>query len=249
MNNLLQLLLLSLLGSIVALIGGVIFLYHKKWSQILERNSVPFAAGVLLTVTLVGLFPEAVELIGESTYTIVLITFITTYTFEQLFFAIHHHEHKEHDHEHKSSVIFVIAGDTIHNLIDGIAIGASFFVAPGLGLITAISTFLHEVPHEIGDFGILLHAGWEKKKIILVNVISAAITIVGAFSVITFAENETMIGTLLSVSAGIFLYLGASDFLPHIGNGKERSLKALWPLLIGALVMFTTLMLVPDAHK
>ncbi len=247
MNDIFQLLLLSILGSIVALIGGVIFLYHKKWSQVLQRNSVSFAAGVLLTVTLIGLLPEATEFIGADTYVIVLITFLAAYIFEQIFFGIHHHETEGHEHEHKSSVIFVIIGDTIHNLIDGIAIGASFFVTPGLGLVTAISTFLHEVPHEIGDFGILLHAGWKKRRIVLVNVISAAITIVGAFSVIGFAKNELFIGVLLAISAGIFLYLGASDFLPHLRQEKKPGLTTLGPLLLGVLVMYVTLMLVP--HK
>lgn len=245
MINLWQLFLLSFLGSVVGLIGGILLLFSKKWRRTLEENSIPFAAGVLLTITLVGLFPEAVELIGESTYTIVLITFITAYTFERLFFGIHHHEHKEHEHKHKSAVIFVIVGDTIHNLIDGIAIGASFIVAPGLGLITAISTFLHEVPHEIGDFGILLHAGWKNKQIIIVNVISAAVTVVGAFSVIRFSQNQNLIGMLLAVSGGIFLYLGASDFLPRISQEKAGNLKTLLPLLIGAAIMLIILSAIP----
>lgn len=246
--DLLQLFLLALLGSIIALGGGVIFLFNRKLSGALEKNSVPFAAAVLITVSLLGLLPEAIELIEEKALWIILASFFGAYLFEHLLFGIHHHDEEHHEHNYKSSVLLVLIGDTIHNFIDGISIGASFLLNPGLGLITAVSTFLHEVPHEIGDFGILLKAGWKRKNILIVNIVSASTAILGAFAVLLFAENTQLIGSMLAVSAGIFLYLGAIDFLPHANDGFTSRLKASIPLILGIIVMVVTLMAIPHSH-
>lgn len=245
MINLVELFFLALLGSIIALIGGVVFLYSQKLSKALEYHSIPFAAGVLITVSLLGLLPEAIEIAGEGVLVVVLVSFFTSYFFEHIFFEIHHHKEVDHHHKHNftSSVPLIIVGDTIHNFIDGIAIGASYLVSPGLGLITAFSSFLHEIPHEIADFGILLRAGWKKKDILIINVISASTTIVGAFAILLFSENSNLLGGLLGVSAGIFLYLGSVDFLPHSSEKFSDRPKSVIPLAMGILIMVTTLLL------
>lgn len=251
MNDFLNIFLLSFIGSIAGLIGGVTFLYHQKLSKKLEINAIPFAAGILLTVSLLGLLPESLEFAGEKSFTIVLITFFAAYLFENFIFEIHHHDAEEivHDHKHKSSIPFVIVGDTIHNFIDGVAIAAAYLVNPGLGLATAISSFLHEVPHEIGDFGILLKAGWKKKNILLINLISATATIIGALLILYYSPSNSILGTLLAISAGLFLYLGASDFLPHIKEEIENPWEAVLPLLIGVVVMVLTFTLIPHTHE
>jgi len=214
---------------------------------VLKKHSTPFAAGVLITVSLIGLLPEAVELLDSFAYTIVLLTFFATYIFEHTLFGIHHHEGENRHCQHKSSVPLVIIGDTIHNFIDGVTIGVSFLLTPGLGLVTAISTFLHEVPHEIGDFGILLTAGWKRKKIIIVNLISALVTIIGAFLVFYLNVGDSVIGAMLAVAAGIFLYLGASDFLPSIERESSSKMQAIFPLLLGAIIMMAALLLIPHS--
>jgi zinc and cadmium transporter len=247
--ELVQMLFLGLLGSIVALAGGVVFLYNTNWSKFLEKHSVPFAAGVLITVSLLGLLPEAYELIGENTFLIMVVTFFVAYLFEHTLFGIHHHDEHQHGRDYSASVPLVLIGDTIHNFIDGVAIGASFLVNPGLGFITALSTFLHEVPHEIGDFGILLKVGWKKRKILIVNIISASMTIVGVFGILLFRENQNLLGGFLAVSSGVFLYLGASDFLPNIEEGYKNKLKAVVPLALGVTIMLITLALVPHSHE
>lgn len=244
------LLLQALIGSTIALFGGVIFLYNRNLSSVLEKYSVPFAAGVLVTVSLVGLIPEAEHEIGNSVYWIVLVSFLAVYVFEHLFFDIHHHDEVD-EHHHgikKSSIGLVIFGDTIHNFIDGIAIGASFMISPNLGLITAFSTFLHEVPHEIGDFGILLKAGWKRMRVLGVNIVSSLMTVVGAFTVYFFNTNDALNGSLMAVSAGVFLYLGASDFLPKISSISQNKLKTVFPVIFGSLIMVTFLLLLPHEH-
>lgn len=249
MTDLVNIILLALLGSVVALVGGVVFLMVGKWSKTLARYSVPFAAGVLLTVAMLGLLPEAVHVVGGKAFLVTLVTFLGAYLFENLFCELHHHDdgHKCTETRHKQAIPLVIVGDTIHNLIDGVAIAASYLVNPGLGLVTTVSTFLHEVPHEIGDFGILLKAGWEKRKILLVNLGSALMTVVGALAVYYLNFGEVLMGSLLAAAAGMFLYLGASDFLPHAGEGVDKK-KAITVLLMGVLLMYATLKIVPHSH-
>ncbi len=247
MNDLLNILLLASLGSVIALLGGVIFLLVKKWSRILAKFSMPFAAGVLVTTAMLGLLPEAVHMMGQKAFLVALVSFLVAYLFETLFCDLHHHDSEDHDHHHTSSIPLVIVGDTIHNLIDGITIAAAYFVNPGLGLVTAVSTFLHEVPHEIGDFGILLKAGFSRKKVFLVNLISALSTIVGAMLVYFWMPSQSVLGVLLAVAAGMFLYLGASDFLPKASKGID-GLKAVLVILLGVGMMYLTLSAVPHSH-
>ena len=247
MSDLVNILLLAVFGSVIALLGGVVFLSVKKWTKALSLYSVPFAAGVLLTVALIGLLPESVHMIGEKAFLIVMLGFVGSYLFENLFCELHHHDHGCGHDDHNRAIPLVILGDTIHNFIDGVAIAAAYLVNPGLGLVTAISTFLHEVPHEIGDFGILLKAGFSKKKVLLVNLVSALMTLVGALVVYFLARGEVFSGYLLAVSAGMFLYLGASDFLPHAGEGVNKK-KAIWVLLLGVALMLAALKVVPHSH-
>lgn len=248
MSQILQLFLLALLGSVIALFGGVVFLYNRKLAGVLEKYSIPYAAGVLVTVSLLGLLPEAEHAIGEKAFWVVAISFLTAYLFEHFFFGIHHHEDGEHVRGREFPLPLVIAGDTIHNFIDGVAIAVSFLISPGLGLITALSTFLHEIPHEIGDFGILLRAGWKRGKVLWVNIASSLMTILGAFLVYFFNQGEFLNGTLMAVSSGIFLYLGASDFLPKIDKNEKNRFKSIIPLILGAFSMIVIFLLIPHEH-
>lgn len=249
MGDVFSVILLASVASFVALIGGILFLVNRKWSDWLSCYSTAFAAGILLTVSLTGLLPEAIHAIGEAAFLVTLLSFLAAYLFEHLFFGIHHHNHLGHGKDYSSAIPLVIIGDTIHNFVDGIAIAASYLITPGLGVIVTISTFLHEIPHEIGDFGILLRAGWKRKRILLVNVISASFTIVGALFVMVISDNEAIIGYSLAFSAGLFLYLGASDFLPHIHEGDKKRNDLISALLIGVLVMLAVNMLFPHSHE
>lgn len=248
MTPVIEIFLLSLLGSVVALIGGVVFLLRRDWTESLEKYSVPFAAGVLLTVALIGLIPEAVHISGDQMYIVVLATFLFSYLFEHFACHLHHHTTSAHHSAHKNSVPLVLIGDTIHNFIDGVAIAASYLVSPGLGLITAISTFLHEVPHEIGDFGILLKAGWSRRWVLLINLFSALSTLLGAALVLVLPQSLGYEGWFLAIAAGMFLYLGASDFLPRIDENHQRSTKSILALLLGTILMIATLKVVPHSH-
>jgi zinc and cadmium transporter len=234
------LLLLTLLGSFAGLVGGIIFLLKRSWAKKLTQYAVPFAAGILLAVSFLHLIPEATHELEEVGFLIVLIAFIASFLFDQFFAHLHHHEHKETTMQH-ISVPLVIIGDTIHNFIDGVTIAAAFLVDPAFGLVVALATFLHETPHEIGDFGVLLSAGWDKTKTFIVNALSASATLPGAFLVYFFLRDaHDTISVLLAVSGGIFLYLGATDFLPEVNETREKEgkWKKVMMVILGVLIMY-----------
>jgi len=248
MSPLINILALSFVGSIAGLIGGVIFLLKKEWARALCKYAVPFAAGVLLSVSLLHLLPEAVHKVGESAYIIVLIALLASFFFEQYFAHLHHHEDRKHTLV-KASIPLVIFGDTIHNFIDGVAIAAAYLTNPYFGVVVTLSTFLHETPHEIADFGILTSAGWSRGKAFMANLFSAMATFPGALFVFFFMQDgQEKIGVLLAISAGIFLFLGASDFLPEVGE-EERGVPA-WKkfvlLVFGVAIMYVLTLVSPE---
>lgn len=237
--ELIHILLLSFVGSIAGLVGGAFFLVKKDWARVLSRFAVPFAAGVLLSVSLLHLLPEAVHETGENAYFVVLMAFLGSFLFEEFFAHLHHHEHRKAT-MHRSSIPLVLFGDTIHNFIDGVAIASAYLADPIFGVVVTLATFLHETPHEIGDFGILIGAGWSRTKTFVANLFSALATFPGAFLVLFFVRDaHEKIGVLLAISAGVFLFLGASDFLPEVGEDEDKSvlMKELFLLLLGVGIM------------
>lgn len=239
---------LAFLGSMAGLIGGVVFLIKKDWARQLCEYAVPFASGVLLSISLLHLLPEAVHSVGEIAYLYVLIAFLASFIFEQYFATLHHHEERKSTML-KTSVPLVIFGDTIHNFIDGVTIAAAYLVEPKFGAIVALATFLHETPHEIGDFGVLISAGWSRKKTFIANALSASATFPGAIMVILMSQDvHDKLGILLAISAGVFLYLGASDFLPEAGEGEKESKSTLGQValvLLGAAIMYCLTFIIP----
>ena len=247
-NPLITILALAFIGSIAGLIGGVVFLVKKDWARTLCHYAVPFAAGVLLSVSLLHLLPEAVHETGEAGYLYVLLALLFSFFFEEYFAHLHHHEDRKRT-ELKAAVPLVIFGDTIHNFIDGVAIAAAYLTDPYFGFVVTLATFLHETPHEIGDFGVLMAAGWSRGKAFLANFFSAMATFPGALVVFFLIRDaHEKIGVLLAISAGVFLYLGASDFLPEVGEGEKgvSSWKKFALLILGVGIMYLLTLVSPE---
>lgn len=247
MGVLLPVLGLATLGSLAGLVGGLILLSRRGWAQALSVHAIPFAAGVMLTVSFLDVLPEAIEESSVDTvFPIVLTVMVVAFFFEQFFMHLHHHsEHKRTTL--RSSLPLVVAGDTVHNFIDGLAIAAAFLASPTLGIFVAIATFLHEIPHEMGDFGLMIAGGWDRRKIILTNILSALSTYLGATLVVVFfASADGFLGPLLAIAGGLFLYIGASDLLPEV---KEEYKDSPWHqaglLVFGVLLIWILSQLAP----
>jgi zinc and cadmium transporter len=115
-----------------------------------------------------------------------------------------------------------IIGDAIHNLIDGMIITGSFLLSPSIGIATTVAVFFHELPQEIGDFGVLVYGGFSKQRTLLFNFLSALTALLGVFLAYNFAQYfEDFIGTLLAIAAGGFIYLALSELIPEMQREKD----------------------------
>ena len=151
------------------------------------------------------------------------------------------HHHHSHEDTKDPATWLIVVGDTVHNALDGVAIAAAFLVSVPTGIVTTIAVAAHEIPQEIGDFGLLLSKGMRRRNVLLVNLMSALATVF--FAVLTYvigSEDGLPIGALLGLSAGFLLYIAASDVIPsiHENHAKKRmfDVQALL-LLAGVLVV------------
>lgn len=246
----------SSVGSLFSLIGGIVLVKNAQLRAVAIRYGLPFGAGALLAAALVGLLPEAVEM--SSAYSAgmaMLVGFLAFFLLERTLSWFHHHAHhhrgkvhESHDTTHKW---LVVIGDTAHNAIDGVAIGAAFLVSPTAGVGTAIAVAAHEIPQEIGDFGILLGKGMRPRRVILVNVLSALATVVTALTTFALGSGYDINPALmLAAAAGFFIYIAASDIIPGIHHQprREGNRQAVM-LFVGVLVVTSVIALAPHSHE
>lgn len=245
----------ALVGSVLSLIGGVALLSNATLRLRAIRYGLPFGAGALLAAGFLGLLPEAVE--ESDVHTAVLFAlggFLLFFLLERLISWFHHHENHHHDSvdgardaTHRS---LVIIGDTVHNALDGIALGAAFIVSPAAGIGAALAIAAHEIPQEIGDFGILLGRGMKPRRVILVNMLSALATVVMALVTFALANRyEINPAPLLAIAAGSFIYIAASDIIPDIHEKprREGNLQA-FMLVVGVVIVAIAISLAPHSH-
>jgi zinc and cadmium transporter len=201
--TLVYVLVFSFVGSVASLMGGVALLLWpsaRRFSGALGS----FAAGALLGAALLDLMPEGVSRAGPHTTVWALAGFLAFYAVGTIVASFHR----------QAIVPLIIIGDTLHNFIDGIVIGGTFVAGVPLGIVTSLAVAAHEIPQEVGDFAILLNAGMSRKRVLGVNVASAAVTIVGALLAWSgIVDVSPVLGPFLAATAGMFLYI-AVDLMP-----------------------------------
>ena len=200
---------------------------------------VSLSAGVLMGGAFLHLLPESIEEAnGTNIFIITLIGFI-------LFFVIEKILHWRHCHNDKCNVhtfhYMNLIGDSIHNFIDGLIISASFVASIPLGFTTTIAIIAHEIPQEIGDFGVLIYGGFEKKKAIILNFIVATTIIFGG--IIGYLISNVLyesVYMLLSFAAGGFIYIAATDLIPEIKKeiNIKKSVTTMLIFILGILIMW-----------
>lgn len=246
----------TLIGSVFSLLGGIALLGNAKLRDVAIRFGLPFGAGALLAAAFVGVLPEALEAMdAHDALKYALGGFLLFFALERLLGWFHHHEAHHHSQAHgernKTHQWLVIIGDTVHNAIDGVALGAAFLVSPAAGIGAALAVAAHEIPQEIGDFSILLGKGMKPLKVILVNILSALATVVFALTTYILGDAANFNpAPLLAVAAGFFIYIAASDIIPDIHEKprREGNLQAIM-LVIGVVVLAGVIASVPHGHE
>lgn len=218
----------TFLGSIVSLVGGILLLAKKKISSSSQLALTSFAAGVLLATVFLDLLPQALH--EADNYLLPLqwsLTGIVAFFLFEHFFRWYH-SHQAHG-DAKPSVWLITIGDTLHNFIDGIAIGASFLTNPALGITTTFAVAAHEIPHEIADFGVLLSQGIGKRKTLIFNLISAASAFLGAIAVYYLGDSiKPHLSSIIAFTAGQFVYIAAADLIPELHHNTDMKASP-WP--------------------
>ncbi|HSL69409.1 MAG TPA: ZIP family metal transporter [Longimicrobiales bacterium] len=228
--------LISLLSvaavSLVSLAGLATLSFNEARIRRTAIWLVSFAVGALLGDAFIHLIPEAFERPTPALQPSLLILagMVLFFLVEKLLRHPHgplyRFRHPEPDGRPALAAINII-GDAIHNFIDGVLIGASYLVSPALGITTTLAVVLHEIPQELGDFGILIHSGLSVRRAALVNLASASIAIVGTVIALSAgAIAESLITSILvPVAAGGFVYIAAADLIPELQH--DRSLRDL----------------------
>jgi zinc and cadmium transporter len=228
----------TILISLISLIG--IFTLHIK-ENLLDKVLhllISLSAGALLGGAFLHLIPESIEKFqSDFVFLLILLGFI-------LFFFIEKVLHWRHCHDGKCEVhtfaYMNLVGDAIHNFLDGLIIASSFLINTSLGVSTTIAVLFHEVPQELGDFGVLIHGGIKKTKAILFNFLTATTAILGGIIGYLFSNAESTITILLPIAAGGFIYISASDLIPEIRKELEfkKYASSFVVFLLGILIMY-----------
>jgi zinc and cadmium transporter len=239
MNNFFLIILASFLISLCVFVA-ILFLYLKK--EILSKITlflISLSAGAFIGGAFLHLLPEASnEIESNKLYLIVLVAFVFFFFMEKL---LHwRHCHKENCEIHTFGYINLF-GDALHNFIDGLIIASAFLINYKLGFTTTLAIALHEIPQEVGDFGVLIHAGFSKIKALILNYIVALMVVLGGVVgyFISFYLND-VIPYLLPFAAGGFIYIAASDLMPEIRKetNLKKSINSFIIFIFGILLMF-----------
>ncbi len=236
----------ALLGTILVSLVSLVGVFALSIKEVFLRKYifvfVSLAVGALLGDAFIHLIPESFEALASST-TVSLLIILGIFLFFVLEKFLHWHHHSDDTAEHHAHPVgkLILFSDGVHNFIDGIVIGASFLISVPIGIATTIAVILHEIPQEIGDFAVLLHAGYTRKRALQLNFLSALAAVLGtlvAFILGGVGESFTM--WILPIAAGGFIYIAVADLIPELHKTKvvTHSLLQLLSLVFGVVLMF-----------
>ncbi len=236
-------LVFTVIGGVLSLLGGLLLLIRPKFAQNISHLLSSFAAGALLGTAFFDLLPESIEIAGTTqVFFFTLVGILFFFLLERFLHWSHHHQSEFEISKGKPIVALIVVGDTIHNFIDGIAIAATFLINIPLGIVTAVAVGAHEIPQEIGDFGVLLKQKLKTKRIIVINVLSSLAAVLGAIMMFIFGDflGSYVSSVILPITAGFFIYIALSDLIPeiHLENRKGFALKETIMLILGVAIIF-----------
>jgi len=235
----------SLLISSLSFLGLVLIFVNQKSVKRFTPLLVSFAIGSLLGDAFIHLIPEAFDFISPTSLAswLILLGIILFFVLER--FLLWHHCHDIDCHQNSKHVVTLsLVGDTVHNFIDGALIAASFNLSHLVGLSTTLAVIFHEIPQEIGDFGIMIHHGVSVKKAVFYNFISSLASLLGVILIYTLGVDFSHF--LIPITAGGFIYLAIADLMPHLHQSSSKFSKSLFQfifLILGIILMSLLLFL------
>lgn len=227
--------------SLVSLVGVLSLSFNERLVRKYIFLLVSLAVGALLGDAFIHLIPEAFESAAAPLQvSLLIIAGIVLFFILEKFLHWHHHEddvQERHAHPVGKLILF---SDGVHNFIDGLIIGISFLVDVQVGIATAIAVILHEIPQEVGDFAVLLHAGYTRSRALWLNFLSALCAVLGVLLAFALRESgEVFVLWLLPIAAGGFIYIAIADLIPELHKAKHagHSVGQVACLLLGVALM------------
>jgi zinc and cadmium transporter len=233
--------------SLLSFTGALVLFLNKNALKSVLLVLVAFSTGALLGDAFIHLIPEAVEKSGGLNNQISMLVFAGVL----LFFILEKFLRWRHCHDIECEIhpkhlgMMNLVGDSVHNFIDGVLVAASFMVSVPLGLTTTIAVVAHEVPQELGDFGVLLHSGFSKLKAVLFNFYTALAAVAGAILTLLLGSRlENLAEYIVPLTAGGFIYIALSGLVPelHKESGTKKSFVQLIAILVGLAAMYLLLL-------
>jgi zinc and cadmium transporter len=213
--------------SLVSFAGLVTLSLDEVRTRRLAASLVSFAVGALLGDAFIHLIPQAFE---QDAFTLrpsllilggMLLFFVVEKLLRHEHGPLHRHHHPESSARPELAAINIL-GDAIHNFIDGVLIAVSYLVSPALGMATTVAVLFHEIPQELGDFGILIHSGLSVRRAVLLNLASASVAVLGAVVALLLGAvaGPAITRLLIPVTAGGFVYIAAADLIPELQHDR-----------------------------
>ena len=235
-----------LLVSLIPVLG-IVFLCISE--ELVRRSIlffVSFSTGALLGDVFIHMIPEMGENVAfQKDMYAILFGIVASFAIEKVIHWRHCHVlpsgPDDHSHIHPMGPLNLI-GDTIHNFIDGLIIAASYVVSISVGISTTLAVVLHEIPHEVGNFAVLVHSGYSRKKAVLFTIYAQMSAIVGVILFLLARSSLTTLSAyMLPLAAGNFVYIAGSDLIPelHKETGLRHVFIQLFGMTLGILVMFS----------
>jgi len=223
------------------LLSGSLLLLNNKWLEKISSYLLYLAGGTLLGSALLGLIPEATETIGTHTSLIwVLIGILLFFVLEKIILWRTCHN-KDCERQNHAAAPMIIIGDAFHNAIDGVVIAASFLSSVELGVFVTISVILHEIPQELGDFGILIKSGYSRKKAMFYNLLSGSSSLAAGIAAYFLLDYvQAVIPYTIATAAASFLYIAMADLIPemHKETKPKESFIQFLLILLGVFIIF-----------
>jgi zinc and cadmium transporter len=237
--------------SILSLLGATVMIIKEKFIKKVLIFMVAFSAGALLGDVFLHMLPEMAH---EGSLTLMSSAYILGgivifFVLEKIIHWRHCHLSACKDHPHPLAFMNLV-GDAVHNFIDGVLIAGSFMLSIPVGIATTVAVILHEIPQEMGDFGVLLHSGMKPKKALMFNFLSALTSIAGALIVLLIGQAMDITGIIIPITIGGFLYIANADLIPELHKETKisQSLIQLLSFLVGAGIMFLLLFMPLHGH-
>ncbi len=267
MSILLFIILFTAIGGVLSVLAASLFLLlPEKQRQNVLPHGISFAIGALLTGAFCGLIPHAFQEVATADMpklsATILIGILLFFVLEKLLIWRHchslaceahgedahsdHHAHGHAAHSHQASPgprpagLFIILGDSMHNFVDGVLIAAAFITDVQLGIVTSLAVAAHEIPQEVGDFAILLHSGYSRRKALFYNILSSLATVVGGvLAYFSLGNLHELLPYFLTLAASSFIYIAVADLIPslHQKTDSKTSLQQIGFIFAGVALI------------